>query len=145
MLIINYDFLKVETFVNKTFHQPNWDMSQSQKIKTQPITHINNSDNTIKQKQKQKRKNFARCIGIPMGKVELAQFVRSKKRNGGSFSSHFQWFYSILFYSFLLNASTLLVCFCSWFQTKVGMKCLFHQWVFKDLCQKVSNKLGGWF
>ena len=52
MPIINYDFLKVETFVNKTFHHPNWDMSQSQKIRTQPITHINNSDNTKQKKKK---------------------------------------------------------------------------------------------
>ena len=104
--------MKVEIFVNKTIHYPNWDMSQTtfffltkskpkkkknhnvilkkkkpkKKKKSKHNTHINNSDHT--KQQRQKRKNFARCIGIPMGKVELAKFVRSKKSNGGSFSSH---------------------------------------------------------
>ena len=59
---------------------------KKRKKKSKHITHINNSDHT--KQQRQKRKNFARCIGIPMGKVELAKFVRSKKSNGGSFSSH---------------------------------------------------------
>ena len=58
------------------------DFIPKKKKKSKPITHINNSDHT---KQK---KYFAGCVGIPTGKVELAQFVRSKKRNGGSFSSH---------------------------------------------------------
>ena len=77
-----------------------------------------------------------------MWKVELAQFVRCKKRNGGSFSSHFQWFYSIL------SCWMLVLCFCSWIQTKVGMKCLLHKWVFIDLCPKKKNsdnKVAGWF
>ena len=55
---------------------------KKKKKKSKPITRIDNSDHT---KQK---KYFAGCVGIPTGKVELAQFVRSKKRNGGSFSSH---------------------------------------------------------
>ena len=59
------------------------------KKKNQKTSHILTIQIKINKKYK-KRKNFPRCIGIPMGKVKLAKFVRSKKRNGGSFSSHFQ-------------------------------------------------------
>ena len=79
-LIIIYSFLKVETFVNKTIHYPNWDMSQSQIPfnffrKNQSQTQKKKKKHNLitfkkkakKKKEKEKKeKNFARCIGIPM-------------------------------------------------------------------------------